>query len=397
MSNGTTPAPTAALPFTFGGFTIPAGCRRIFITAELEPSNGDPRIQPTGFPDIGPVLYPDPAEKDGLICLIESEASMANWLEAVTVADKYVGTLKPELDGLPYIKLTDSGLANGVFKTSSTIDGHRFASEYIMGSKGRLTGIGPTSSMGGVQTPPPENVEMVEFIKTRLGMPAGDTCPAANVPEIHRVAMEYDPLSLLHGFQISVKNKLTFVGLRSPRAITASIAGLNCDRVTVPGIRFDPIGTGDAGQAIFQKPRITAKRIEARFSIDVGLLTSLRLDTPGENGAPGHQTERAQLLLAIAVWKVAAFLDLLSVELSLRTECKLRLKRDDKGNPLPISVSCEPKPKDAAADGDKVASSFDAGKITGTSLAEKDGLISKAFPGTAEARKARSPLTLQFA
>ncbi len=384
----TTPTPSDAL-LELGGFTIPAGCRRIFITAELEPSNGDPRIQPTGFPDIGPVLYPDPAEKDGLICLIESEASMANWLEAVTVADKYVGTLKSELAGLPYIKLTDTGLPDGVFKTSSTIDGHRFASEYIMGSKGRLTGTGPTSSMAGFQAPPPDNVEMVEFIKTRLGMPAGDTCPAANVPEIYRVAMEYDPLSLLHGFQISVKGKLTFVGLRSPRAISASIVGLNCDRVTVPGIRFDPIGTGDAGQAIFQKPRITAKKIEARFSIDVGLLTSLRLDTPGANGAPGqHQAAREKLLLAIALWKVAAFLDLLSVELSLRTECKLRLKRDANGSPLPISVSCEPKPK-GATEADKKGSDFEPAKIAGKSLTD---LIANAYLPAG-----RSPLTLQFA
>jgi CRISPR-associated protein Csb1 len=382
MSNNATPAPASALPFTFGGFTIPAGCRRIFITAELEPSNSDPRIQPTGFPDIGPVLYPDPAEKDGLICLIESEASMANWLEAACVVDKYVGALKPAFAGLPYIRLTDTGLANGVFKTSSTIDGHRFASEYIMGAKGRLNGTGPTSSMSGFQAPPPDNVEMVEFIKTRLGMPAGDTCPAANVPEIHRVAMEYDPLSLLHGFQISVKGKLTFVGLRSPRAISASIVGLNCDRVIVPGIRFDPIGTGDAGQAIFQKPRITAKTILARFSIDVGLLTSLRLDTPSANAPGQHQAVRAQLLLAIALWKVAAFLDLLSVELSLRTECKLRLKRGAEGQPIPPTASCE---------GGSTPSSgaFPFAGIVGATLTDK--VTAAHLPAD------HSPLTLQIA
>lgn len=373
MSNSTPPAPAADL-LDSGGFKIPAGCRRIFITAELEPSNGDPRIQPTGFPDIGPVLYPDPAENDALICLIESEASMANRLEEVCLADKYVGTLDAKLASLPYIKLTDTELADGVFKTSSTIDGHRFASEYIMGAKGRLTGTGITATFGGFQPPPPDNVEMVEFVRTRLGMPAADTCPAAKVPEIHRLAMEYDPLSLIHGFQISVKNKLTFVGLRAPRALTASIVGLNCDRVTVPGIHFDPIGTGDAGQAIFQKQRITAKKIEARFSIDVKLLTSLRLDTPVANGAPGQlQAARVQLLLAIALWKVAAFLDLLSVELSLRTECKLRLKRDEKGKPLPISVSCEPKakaPADAAqkkSDGSDTATILAAGPRGGSS------------------------------
>ncbi len=79
-------------------------------------------------------------------------------------------------------------------------------------------------------------------------------------------------MALLHGFQISVKKKLTFVGLRSPRAITGSIVGLGCDRITVPGVRFDPIGTAAASQAIFHKQRISAKKIEARFCIDIGLL-----------------------------------------------------------------------------------------------------------------------------
>ena len=367
---------------TFGGFTIPAGCRRIFITAELEPSNGDPRIQPTGFPDVGPVLYPDPAEKNGLICLIESEASMANWLESVCLAEKYTGTLRPEFAGLPYIKLTD---AEGVFKTSSTIDGHRFASEYIMGAKGRLTGTGANSNMDGFQAPPAQNVEMVELVKARLGMPAADSCPAANVPDIFRLAMEYDPLSLIHGFQVSVKNKLTFVGLRSPRALSAGIVGLNCDRVVVPGIKFDPIGTGDAGQAIFQKARITAKKIEARFSIDVGLLTSLRLDAPGTNGAAGvRQAARAQLLLSIALWKVAAFLDLLSVELSLRTECKLRIKRDDKGQVIAPTASCEggPSPSSGVFPFATIAAEDLSTVITTANL-----------PGDAAAR---SPRVLQF-
>jgi CRISPR-associated protein Csb1 len=380
MSNATqTQTDNHPLPFTFGGLTVPAGCRRIFITAELEPSNGDPRIQPTGFPDIGPVLYPDPSGQQGLICLIESEASMANRLEDVCLADKYTGVLKPALHGLPYIKLTQDGQPNGVFKTSSTIDGHRFASEYIMGAKGRLTRTGINADMSSYQTPANENQEMVELVKTRLGMPSGDSCPAANVPEIFRLAMEYDPVSLIHGFQISVKNKLTFVGLRSPRALTATIVGLNCERVSVPGIRFDPIGTGEAGQAIFQKQRITAGNIEARFSVDVGLLSSLRLDAP-QKGQPGqHQNARFKLLLGIALWKVAAFLDLLRVELSLRTECKLRLKSNR--NPG----------FRAEGSGNPTEADFAYSAIAQTSFAEDNGLISGAHLS-----ENRHPLVLAF-
>ena len=138
MSNNAIPAPASAL-LKFGGFTIPAGCRRIFITAELEPSNGDPRIQPTGFPDIGPVLYPDPAEKDGLICLIESEASMANRLEEVCFSNKYEGTLNDTFAGLPYLKAQTGTGDAAVLKTSSTLDGHRFASDFLAKCKAKFS------------------------------------------------------------------------------------------------------------------------------------------------------------------------------------------------------------------------------------------------------------------
>ncbi len=330
--------PATVLPFTFGGFTVPAGCRRIFITAQLEPSNGDPRIQPTGFPDLGPVLYADPAEKHGLICLIESEASMANRLEEVCLANKYEGTLRDELAGLPYIKLTADGTATGAFITASTIDGHRFASEYIM--RGHIVQAGaeldavsgmnsPTATADAAQAPAKksakgkqqttqEKPEFVRFVQRFMDM-TKDRCPAANVPRVFQFAMEYDPLALLHGFQISVKDKLTFVGLRSPRAITASILGLNCQRITVPGVRLDPIGTGDAGQAIFQKARISAKKIEARFSIDVGLLASMYLGTPAQG------VERLQLLLKVALCKIGWFLTALNSGLRLRTDCDLRI------------------------------------------------------------------------
>jgi CRISPR-associated protein Csb1 len=338
-NNDSEAASAAALPFTFGGFTFPAGCRRIFITAELEPSSGDPRIQPTGFPDLGPVLYADPAEKQGLICLIESEASMANRLEEVCLDNKYEGTLRSELAGLPYIKLTTDGTPGGTFVTASTIDGHRFASEYIMGGHvvaagAELAAIQSTSSPAvtadattpskkvtkGRQKTSTEKPEFVRFVQRFMGMTTKDRCPAANVPRMFRLAMEYDPLSLLHGFQISVKDKLTFVGLRSPRAITASILGLNCQRIIVPGVRLDPIGTGDAGQAIFQKPRISAKKIEARFSVDVGLLASMHLGT-----TPAQGVERLQLLLKIALCKIGWFLSALNSGLRLRTDCDLRV------------------------------------------------------------------------
>ncbi|MGD0775988.1 MAG: type I-U CRISPR-associated protein Cas7 [Candidatus Solibacter sp.] len=372
MTTTDPPGPATALPFTFGGFTISAGCRRIFITAELEPSNGDPRIQPTGFPDLGPVLYADPAEKHGLICLIESEASMANWLEAVCLENKYDGSLKAVFAGLSYLKAQTGTGVNAVFKTASTLDGHRFASDFL--AKGKAV-----FELGASQ------ITLAEYVKTSLGMAVdGKTMPIARVPEVFPLVLGLDAMSLIHGFQVS-NEQISFVGLRLPRALTASIVGLNCQRVTVPGIKFN-VGQveSESGQAIFQKPRITAKRIEARFSIDAGLLSSLRLDTPGDAGASArHQPARLKLLLALALWKVASFLDLLSVELSLRTECKLRLKQDDKSHVVAPKAKCE------GGSIGEAAVDFPFTSIAAQTFTE---LISNAhLPAD------RSPLTLQFA
>ncbi len=322
--------------FQFGGLTIPRDCKRLFITAELVTTNGDPRLQPTGFPDVGPVFYPDPSEKDGQICLIESEASMANRLEEVCLADKYTGKLRDELNRLPYLVVNQGQR----FMTASTIDGHRFASEYVMKAKGQIPPRQDEASQGN-----PANEMLVDYVKRKLEMGGtSDDVPAANVPRIFRLAMELDPLSLIHGFQISLKSLLTFVGLRSPRALTASIVGLNAQSVGVPGVRIDPIGTGDAGQAIFRKERIVAKTIEARFMIDVGLLWGLSLAelptgaVPNEGGEQRQQREtanqeretlrvaRADLLVALSLWKVAQFLNECDASSRLRSECDLCLK-----------------------------------------------------------------------
>ena len=351
--------PTPGLPFTFGGLTVPAGCRRIFINAELVPSNSDPRIQPTGFPDLGPVLYPDPAEKNGLLCLIESEASMANRLEEVCMENKYEGTLKPTFSALPYLRVQAGTPANPVFRTASTLDGHRFASDFI--AKGK-------ASFGDSVT------TLAEHIKTTLGISAdGKTMPIARVPEVFALVIGLDTMSLIHGFQIS-NEQISFVGLRHPRALSASIIGLDCQRVTVPGIKFN-VGQveSESGQAIFQKSRITAKRIEAQFSIDVGLLASLILDQSGV-----YQAARLQLLIGIALWKVATFLNLLSVELSLRTECKLRLKQ---GNPPKSKLEGGASPSEGP---------FPYVAIAALSLGGDDGLIRLAHLPVN-----RSPLVLQ--
>lgn len=359
--------------FSFGGVSVPDGTKRLYVTATLVPSTGDPRIQPTGFPDIGPVLYPDPSGEHGQICLIESEASMANRLEEVAVADKYTGALAPELASLPYIRVEKGER----FMTASTIDGHRFASEYVMKAKLR-------EANGDAQ----KGEKLVDYVKRELDGSA-DNIPAANVPRIFRLAMELDPLALIHGFQISLKGELTFVGLRSPRALTACIVGLNAQPVGVPGVRIDPIGTGDAGQAIFRKERIVAKVIQANFAIDIGLLTGLPVGAePAQDekndAANEARDHRRRLLVALALWKVANFLKELSDGHRLRSECDLALE----------SVTYRTKRKgatDASFPFEQIVT--DATQKTGDKPAagSLQYLIAKAgLPAS------RSPLTLEF-
>lgn len=324
--------------FSFGGVSIPSNTKRIYVTAILVPSTGDPRIQPTGFPDIGPVLYPDPSGENGQICLIESEASMANRLEEVAVANKYTGTLVSELAGLPYLEV----LKSERFMTASTIDGHRFASEYIMKSK--LKEASGDAKAGD---------RLVDYVK-RVLEGSSDDIPAANVPRIFRLAMELDPLALIHGFQVSLKGDLTFVGLRSPRALTACVVGLNAQPVGVPGVRIDPIGTGDAGQAIFRKERIVAETIQANFAIDIGLLMGLAVEPEsGKEEEPAKKSanvgdHRRRLLVALSLWKVAGFLKDLSDGHRLRTECDLVLDKafySPKPIKLPASDGTDSKAK----------------------------------------------------
>jgi len=297
-------------------------------------------------------------------------------LEEVAVADKYTGTLVSELAGLPYIRV----MKGERFMTASTIDGHRFASEYVMKSKFR-------EPSGGAR----KDEKLVDYLKRELDGSA-DNIPAANVPRVFRLAMELDPLSLIHGFQISLKGELTFVGLRSPRALTACIVGLNAQPVGVPGVRIDPIGTGDAGQAIFRKERIVAETIQAKFALDIGLLTGLSVGAESEQDEKDDvatqriepRDHRRRLLVALSLWKVARLLKELSDGHRMRSECDLALK----------SVTYKTKwngGTDASFPFEQVLT--EAGRKNGNVPADgslQDLIVKSGLPAN------RSPLTLEY-
>ena len=93
---------------------------RVIITAPLNLANGS-FLQPTGFPDIGSCIYTDADGKRR--CLIESEQSMANRLEAVCM--KPPGYWVNQLDELPVIEVRDT---NGSLLATNLTEPHRLAS-----------------------------------------------------------------------------------------------------------------------------------------------------------------------------------------------------------------------------------------------------------------------------
>jgi CRISPR-associated protein Csb1 len=105
---------------------------RILIEAKLKPVAGS-RIQPTGFPDLGPATYDAPDGNGGTIAtlLVESAQSMANRLEAVCW-DEATEDIAAELKGFPYIKVKLAGLPGDENTTNSLLEFHRLNSPYIM-------------------------------------------------------------------------------------------------------------------------------------------------------------------------------------------------------------------------------------------------------------------------
>src|SRR6266850_6158965 len=100
---------------------------RLLLEVGLKPAQGD-RFQPTGFADLGAAQYTTAANKKML--LVESAQSVANRLERAVVDGDGVD-LRPELAGLPYVRVELTGQGAGVV-TSSLVEAHRLNSPFIV-------------------------------------------------------------------------------------------------------------------------------------------------------------------------------------------------------------------------------------------------------------------------
>lgn len=294
---------------------------RVLIEAHLKPVAGT-RIQPTGFPDLGPAIYEAP---DGTpTVLVESAQSMANRLEAVCWDDA-ADDLATDLRGLPFVKVKLAGLGNGTDTTCSLLEFHRLNSPYIMSgltSDGRPFAETLKPELGMVAVPAAGKKGKKKEGDGDAGDAGNDAEPddiagVVNLRKLATVCLKYDPNSLVHGvFLEKIAGRL-----RHPRALSAFIEAAGVGRADSGGVKFDRAlpkpkvagvdAKGGYGNVPFHRTEFTAKAITAFFSLDLAQIRGYGL---GDHAM--------QMLVALSLWKVRAFLD---STMRLRSACELEL------------------------------------------------------------------------
>lgn len=297
---------------------------RILMEADLKPVAGT-RIQPTGFPDLGPAVYDAPGANGGIVptLLVESAQSMANRLEAVCW-DEAADDLVPELQGLPYVKVNLAGLGDGKGTTSSVLEFHRLNSPYIMNGvneKGVTFADVLKPQLGLVNVPGKKaGKKEAEGDEAAGDKERDDVAGVVNLRKLAQVCFKYDPNSLIHGvFLEKIAGRL-----RHPRALSAFIEAAGVGRADSGGVKFDrampkPVKGLDAkagyGNVPFHRVEFTARTITAFFSIDLAQIRGY-----------GLPAEAAELLTVLSLWKSRRFLD---SNMRLRAACELELSDGD--------------------------------------------------------------------
>ena len=307
---------------------------RVLIEADLKPVAGT-RIQPTGFPDLGPATYNAPDANGGKIAtlLVESAQSMANRLEAVCW-DEGADEIVPELKGFPYIRVKLAGLGDGADTTTSLQEFHRLNSPYIMSGltsdgKSFADVLKPELGMTSVAARPAAGARRgrgaaapAAEAATELPEAAGDKEPddvagVVNLRKLATACFKYDPNSLVHGvFLEKIAGRL-----RHPRALSSFIEATGVERADSGGVKFDRAlpkpkvagvdAKGGYGNVPFHRIEFTARAITAFFSLDLAQIRGYGLPAPA-----------GDLLAVLSLWKVRKFLD---SNMRLRSACELEL------------------------------------------------------------------------
>jgi CRISPR-associated protein Csb1 len=255
---------------------------RLLLRARLKPLQGT-RFQATGFPEIGAAQYEGP---DGSpMLLVESAQSMANRMENLCwdrVANDWVDPLK----GLSVIKVNDK---NGKPLTNSVLEAHRINSPYIL--KG-------------------QDKTIFDKLKGKLAdMEEG----IVDLRELAKMLLALDVNALLHGVFLAQK-ELAGGRLRLPRSLSAFIEARDVKLAASGGVKNDFVNpSGDAangfGNVPFSRDEFVSPEIDAYFNLDLAQLRGY-----------GFGDAVYQLLVALALYKIRAFLD---AGLRLRAACDL--------------------------------------------------------------------------
>lgn len=262
---------------------------RLLLEAPLKPAQGD-RFQPTGFADLGAAQYTTPDGRRML--LVESAQSVANRLERAVIDGDGVD-LRPELAGLPYVRVELTGQGEGV-ATSSLVEAHRLNSPFIVTNKEFSAGFAEKSQY--------KKGQVIKW------------------PAAARAVLHYDPCTLLHGvFFANIEDGR----LRFPRVLTGFIEASDVAEVASGGVKnnhFDPSGVIRVedhdkdvyGNVPYSRLEFTARDIRAYFNLDLAQLRGYQLPLVAQ-----------RLLATVALYKIRRFLD---EGLRLRTACDLLLK-----------------------------------------------------------------------
>ena len=253
---------------------------RVLISAELRLANGS-FFQPTGFPDIGACIYTDGAGQRR--CLVESEQSMANRLEAVCMRPP--GVWREPFDGkLPVIRVKGR---NGLLATNLT-EPHRIASSYVL--EGKVNGT-----------------TLHRKLEEYLGL-KGKVWPLDGREKLTQAVFALDPAAMLHGFQFM---QWEAVGLRAARLLHSRLEAVLADTdsdVHYGLVKVDSIESSapksNKGQSLAAKTRHVPESIHATFEIDVLTLRERSLVAAADDENRNAQ----RFLLALALWKIHRFL-----------------------------------------------------------------------------------------
>jgi len=265
---------------------------RLLLEAQLQPLQGT-RFQPTGFPEIGAAQYEGPHGEQML--LVESAQSMANHLEEEVCWDKTIDDWVAPLKGLSVIRVKAK---NGEPLTNSILEAHRINSPYILDATDA-------------------NNKKVVFETLQSELATLDK-GIVDLKRFASVLLKLDINALLHGVFLA-QSKLAGGRLRLPRALSAFIEARNVRVATSGGVKNDivlPGKQGDGksakegyGNVPFSRDEFVAPEITAYFNLDLAQLRGY-----------GLGGSAFQLLVALALYKVRAFLD---TGLRLRTACDL--------------------------------------------------------------------------